>query len=1076
MKKYLTAFLFITLFIVITNFAFSATIYVKHDASGSNNGLSWANAFTSFQSALNNANSGDQIWVAAGTYKPTSDYGLGGGPRFNHFRMINNVGIYGGFAGTETLLSQRNISNNVTTLSGDIGTIGDNTDNCYHVFFHPSGLGLTSSAVLDGFTIRDGNANGSAEHSRGGGIHNNLSSPNLNNLIIKNNVSTHNGGGLYNLGSAPNVTNCIIEYNTAVNGGGLFNGGTSSPSLINVYIRHNSATFGGGGVYNITNSSPTLINSLIANNSASGNGGGIENSSSSSVTLVNVTIVNNTATNGGGIFCISTATSVIRNSIIWDNNAPSQGHQIYTDGCEINLFYSNYKNTIDDVEIKNTGEVNPDANTIFVDPNFVDSENEDYSLFSSSASVNTGNNSFNLVSTDLRGQQRIQNTTIDMGAYEWTSGLDPLGIIYVSDSRPDDAGSGSSWATAKKSLQAALGIAVSGSQIWVAAGTYKPTTGTDRGISFSMISGVEIYGGFAGTEASNFDIDDRDIATNETILSGDIGTQGDNSDNTNYIIRNNNVDNTAIIDGFTITKGNANSGSGSVQLGGAINNTNSSPKIKNCKFIENSAGFHGGAVHNASSSPLFVNCLFFSNTSGESGGAFRSQVGNPLLINCTFVNNNSNRGGAISNNFSSTNTTIVNSIIWGNTANEFNQIWNNQSSTTTITYSIVEGGHSGTANINLDPQFANSALNDFRLFSASPAVNSGNNTYNTEATDIRGKQRIQNTTIDRGAYEWTSGVDPQSPCTNPTSGGTIAAAQTICNNTAPAAFTNSAFPTGHSGTLEYKWQSSTTSAAAGFIDIASSNSATYTSGALTATTWFKRLARVSCSADWSGAAESNVIRVAILPTTVYVSSSYSSSTEGWGVSHFADVDDVLDLACTGITVNISDYTHTGNFNISGHTLILGNGDFVHNGTLSGGLIRTTGTGRLMQTAVQNTSCTFPVTDGTNNFTVTITPTSESTSGMIGVKLNTGKDEDGALKSPMTFFDIYGDEDLDATVFLRIDKAAISPATMEANTIMRFWNGERYQPIPTDRVTISDQVDCYIITITGMNYFNNVIPD
>ena len=703
MKNKLTALLFIAFFIVVSNFAFSATIYVKHDASGSNNGSSWANAYTLFQSALNSANSGDQIWVAAGTYKPTSAYDLTNTPRFYHFRMKNGVTIYGGFAGTETSVSQRTDFGdgdaNETILSGDLsgndnfnvanggyqGTTGN--DNCYHVFYHPSGLGLTSTSILDGFTVTGGNANGSSPHNYGGGVYNNNNSPKFINCVFTINAASYRGGAL--------------------------------------------ATF---------QSNSTLINTLIFNNWVENSGGGICVENSSNITLTNTTLTKNFAWNGGGVW--------------------------------------------------------------------------------------------------------IQNS---------------------------------------------------------------------------------------------------DLILNNSILRGNL---------------------------------------------------------------------EGGGA-------------------GDQIGMFLSNV----TLNYTCYSD-----GA---------------------ANIFNN---------TSTFTATNN------NTTSDPQFFDFAGNDFRLFSASPAVNSGNNTYNTEATDIRGKQRIQNTTIDMGAYEWTSGVDPQSPCNNPTSGGTIAAAQTICNNTAPAAFTNSALPSGHTGTLEYKWQKSTTSAAAGFIDIASSNSATYTSGALTATTWFKRLARVSCSADWSGAAESNVIQVAILPTTVYVSSSYSSSTEGWGVSHFADVDDVLDLACTGITVNISDYTHTGNFNISGHTLILGNGDFVHNGTLSGGLIRTTGTGRLMQTAVQNTPRTFPVTDGTNNFTVTITPTSESTSGMIGVKLNTGKVVEGTLVSPMTFFDIYGDEDLDATVFLRIDKAAISPATMEANTIMRFWNGERYQPIPTDRVTISDQVDCYIITITGMNYFNNVIPD
>lgn len=123
-------------------------------------------------------------------------------------------------------------------------------------------------------------------------------------------------------------------------------------------------------------------------------------------------------------------------------------------------------------------------------------------------------------------------------------------------------------------------------------------------------------------------------------------------------------------------------------------------------------------------------------------------------------------------------------------------------------------------------------------------------------------------------------------CTNPTSGGTIAAAQSGSSPFDPAAFTSSTAPTGHDGTLEYKWQSSTTSSSAGFSDIASSNAATYDPGSLTQTTWFKRLARVDCKSNWTGAAESNVLEVTVSsmaaeptaqPTALYFTTTGSSS-------------------------------------------------------------------------------------------------------------------------------------------------------------------------------------------------------
>ncbi|MFY7878709.1 MAG: beta strand repeat-containing protein, partial [Lacibacter sp.] len=119
-------------------------------------------------------------------------------------------------------------------------------------------------------------------------------------------------------------------------------------------------------------------------------------------------------------------------------------------------------------------------------------------------------------------------------------------------------------------------------------------------------------------------------------------------------------------------------------------------------------------------------------------------------------------------------------------------------------------------------------------------------------------------------------------CANPTSGGTIAAAQTICNGATPAAFTSSALPTGHTGTLEYKWQSSTTSSSSGFSDIGSSNSTTYAPGALTVTTWFKRLSKVTCSGTWDVAAESNVLQVTVqsVPTAGTIGNAQTICTGG----------------------------------------------------------------------------------------------------------------------------------------------------------------------------------------------------
>ncbi|MEK7255964.1 MAG: hypothetical protein AAB316_14530 [Bacteroidota bacterium] len=106
----------------------------------------------------------EQIWVAAGTYLPTKDI-IGNAapadPRDKTFFLDEDLLFYGGFNGTETLLSQRNFITNVTILSGDLGSPGD-LDNAFHVLYFDH---RSAAMLLDGFTVRDGNA----EPLNGGG-------------------------------------------------------------------------------------------------------------------------------------------------------------------------------------------------------------------------------------------------------------------------------------------------------------------------------------------------------------------------------------------------------------------------------------------------------------------------------------------------------------------------------------------------------------------------------------------------------------------------------------------------------------------------------------------------------------------------------------------------------------------------------------------------------------------------------------------------------------------------------------------------------------------------------------------
>jgi hypothetical protein len=118
----------------------------------------------------------------------------------------------------------------------------------------------------------------------------------------------------------------------------------------------------------------------------------------------------------------------IFNSIIWGNSATTEGNQIYNVNSNLSMYYTCYSNGAGDVIISG-GTVTADANCITTAPLFVNAAGGDYRINGISPCKNTGSNGYNASAYDVRRQIRIQNTTIDMGAYEWTSGIDPNNVI-----------------------------------------------------------------------------------------------------------------------------------------------------------------------------------------------------------------------------------------------------------------------------------------------------------------------------------------------------------------------------------------------------------------------------------------------------------------------------------------------------------------------------------------------------------------------------------------------------------------------------------------------------------------------
>jgi predicted outer membrane repeat protein len=301
--------------------------YVNIAAAGTPDGNSWLTAYTNLQTALTDPNC-DEVWVADGVYKP-------GASLTDTFNILPGTKVYGGFAGGETALSQRNILTNPTILSGDIDSNDTNTDgnniaetvadiqgfNSYRIVkMDGTTTPVTGTTVLDSFVITGANGDlsswGGGLYCDGSGAGGHVCSPTLNLLIFSGNRAGSGGaicawgrdGGI----SSPTISYSLFTGNSAGYGGAInadaINGGTSSPIIYWVTFSGNEAINGGAFYANggAGTSNPAFGNVNFDGNTA-GNYGGAVYADGSSAGIANatynlVTFSNNSASNGGAMY------------------------------------------------------------------------------------------------------------------------------------------------------------------------------------------------------------------------------------------------------------------------------------------------------------------------------------------------------------------------------------------------------------------------------------------------------------------------------------------------------------------------------------------------------------------------------------------------------------------------------------------------------------------------------------------------------------------------------------------------------------------------------------------------------
>ncbi|AXE20391.1 hypothetical protein DR864_22920 [Runella rosea] len=357
-------------------------------------------------------------------------------------------------------------------------------------------------------------------------------------------------------------------------------------------------------------------------------------------------------------------------------------------------------------------------------------------------------------------------------------------VKYVNNTPNIGNKNGSSWANAYDNLRSALTDNTCNDlfEIYVAKGTsaYKSSTTNNINDNFNILSGMRIYGGFAGTEKS---INKRNLAlinsTNETTLSGDLGSNdtpfvftSNRNDNSYFVV---NIGNDVVFDGFKVIGGRYDG-----IFGNSVN-----CKISNCRITDNEEGLNirnsnkvvanciitgnsGSGIYDDEGTSNYQNCLIANN--GQHGISFINYYSDLNIINCTIASNGIN-GISITTNFSSTpfDNTIKNTIIKDN-ANVGISNTIQAATTNTFTNSLIQG-ETSTANGNLvgttNPQFVSPVANtvrsdagDYRLKWCSKAINAGTNT-DISPLDLDRNPRNFNGTADMGAYEFLGNTPSQ---------------------------------------------------------------------------------------------------------------------------------------------------------------------------------------------------------------------------------------------------------------------------------------------------------------------------
>ncbi|TAE34715.1 MAG: hypothetical protein EAZ91_00220, partial [Cytophagales bacterium] len=662
-------------------------------------------------------------------------YASGGSSNLNSLTLVSNYsyghggGIY--TANSHTLTATNSLIQSNTSLANSGGGL----------FASGGSINLTS------LTIANNRAN-----TNGGGIFAASSLTAINSIIQSNTAtgSSSNGGGLYAQGGRSLLVNTLWQANNAVNlGGAVFLTSSSALTLTNNTLLGNTAPRGtvmALGVSGVNSPTATLLNTL-----AFGNG-----SAPNSVTLVatgptvsasyclfetgtpgftngtNNNILTSTSPFVTGSYQLSANSQAINAG----NNAANGLSLVSTDlaggprivNGTVDIGVDEWSSTSTSLSLTTAVLPNPVCGgsvaalsvTATGGTPGIPSQPYTYTWTAPAGVTLSGNSTSAVSATVAAGVSGVRTFTITVA--DATTGIStslvsltvasPGPVVYVTQNGGVTTQDGSSWATAYAgtALQTAInqaGLCVTKSEVWVGAGTYRPTGTPDRTVSFTMADGVGVYGGFTADGGGATDRNNpaqRNWFANPTILSGNIGSPGSTTDNSYHVIFNNNngLTATAVLDGFVVTGGNANAASGDDTNGGGLFNRTVSPTLRNLRIegntvsndggglyadggssnlnsltiASNRAGSGGGGIATVSNHTLVAtNSLIQSNTANNAGGGLLAFGGSSNLSSLTIASNSVSNGSGGGTYITSHTLTATNSILQSNTARYYGGGW-----------------------------------------------------------------------------------------------------------------------------------------------------------------------------------------------------------------------------------------------------------------------------------------------------------------------------------------------------------------------------------------------------------------